>query len=143
MPGTTINFFTENISYVLRDKSGVRKWLDRCARKEKKKIGTLNYIFCSDRYLRKINKQHLNHDYNTDIITFPDNSAGDKSISGEMYISIDRVKVNAAEYGVSVKNELHRVMVHGLLHLCGYDDKTSKGRMEMRKREDTCLSLLR
>ena len=143
MPGTNINFFTESISYVLRDKTGVRKWLERCARIEKKKIGTLNYIFCSDRYLRNINRKFLNHDYNTDIITFPGSLPGEEFLSGEMYISIERVRDNAGQYGVTMRPELCRVMVHGLLHLCGYDDKTVKGREEMRKREDTCLALFR
>ena len=136
------HFFTEDINFVLRDKTGIRNWLDRCARKEKKKTGTLNYIFCSDRYLRNINKKFLNHDYNTDIVTFPDNSEDGKTLGGEMYISIDRVKANAADYGVSFKNELNRVMVHGLLHLCGYDDKTETGSLKMRKKEDRCLALL-
>ena len=111
------HFFTEDINFVLRDKTAIRNWLEQCARKEKKKTGTLNYIFCSDRYLRNINKKFLNHDYNTDIVTFPDNSEDGKTIGGEMYISIDRVKVNAKEYGVSPRTELCRVIVHGFLHL--------------------------
>src|SRR6187431_1929890 len=106
MHGSTINFFTEKIVFELRNKAMIRKWLEQCARLEKKKIGELNYIFCSDRYLRNINKKFLNHDYNTDIVTFSDNSEDGKTISGEMYISIDRVKTNAADYKVPVRNEL-------------------------------------
>jgi rRNA maturation RNase YbeY len=101
----------------------------------------LSYVFCNDRYLRKINKRFLGHDYNTDIITFPSIEQRSNVVSGEMYISIDRVKANASEYGVTIKEELHRVMVHGLLHLCGEKDKTSKELIKMRQEEDRMLKL--
>ncbi len=98
-------------------------------------------ILCSDEYLLDINKKFLSHDYYTDIITF-DYTEG-KRISGELYISIDRVKENAKQLGVSFPNELHRVMIHGVLHLCGYKDKTRKDREMMRTKEDQKLKMLK
>ena len=139
MPESPIKFFNEDVSYVLRNKTQLRTWLVKCVLKKKKNAGSLNYIFCSDRFLKKMNKQFLNHDYHTDIITFPTSEPGDKNINGDIYISIDRIKDNAAQYGVSVFDELHRVMVHGLLHLCGYGDKTDREKSTMRKQEDECL----
>lgn len=139
---SVINFFNEGISYTLRNKTLLRSWLVKCAFAEKRKIDTLNYIFCSDNYLKKINKQYLNHDYFTDIITFSTSDPGDKTISGDIYISIDRVKENAATYGVRINEELHRVMAHGLLHLCGYGDKSEKEKKLMRKKENGCLKKL-
>lgn len=126
---------------MLRDRMKVRSWLNSCARKKKKSIGVLSYVFCNDRFLRKINKRFLGHDYNTDIITFPTIEQRSNVVSGEMYISIDRVKANASDYGVTIKEELHRVMVHGLLHLCGEKDKTSKELIKMRQEEDRMLKL--
>ena len=140
MSETSIKFFNEDVSYVLRNKTQLRAWLVKCALKKKQKINSLNYIFCSDRFLKKMNKQYLNHDYHTDIITFPTSEPGDKNINGDIYISIDRIKDNAAQYGVSISDELHRVMAHGLLHLCGYGDKTDLEKSTMRKQEDECLN---
>lgn len=139
---SVINFFNEGISYTLRNKTGLRSWLMKCASAEKKKIAALNYIFCSDKYLKKINKQYLNHNYFTDIITFSTSEPGDKTINGDIYISIDRVKENAATYGVRINEELRRVMAHGLLHLSGYGDKSEKEKKLMRKKEDDCLKKL-
>lgn len=139
MPEQPIQFFTEDSSFVLKDKSKIRLWLSGTAKYEKYKISELNYIFCSDRYLKKINKHYLNHDYFTDIITFPSSEAGDKNIRGDIFISIERVKENAGVYGVSFVDELHRVMVHGLLHLCGYKDKTTREISKMRSKEDFFL----
>jgi len=135
-----IIFFIESIRFLLRNKTDLRSWLEKCAIEEKKKIESLNFIFCSDAYLKKINKQYLNHNYNTDIITFPSSPENDKHISGDIYISIDSIKSNAALYNVSLKDELHRVMVHGLLHLCGYNDHSEKEKKQMRKLEDACLA---
>lgn len=134
-----INFFSENIPFTLSNKTLIRSWLLKCAAREKQTISELNYIFCSDNYLRKINKQFLNHDYFTDIITFPTTTPGDKNISGDIFISIDRVRDNAKSYGVSVNEELHRVMVHGLLHLCGYGDKGASQIKTMRAKENFYL----
>ena len=134
-----INYFTESINFTLKNKRLIRSWLLKCAASEKQNISELNYIFCSDNYLKRINKQFLNHYYFTDIITFPTSAPGDKNISGDIFISIDRVRDNAKSYGVGVNEELHRVMVHGLLHLCGYGDKTSSEEKIMRAKENLYL----
>jgi rRNA maturation RNase YbeY len=107
-------------------------------KKEKTRLEQLQYIFCSDEYLLEINKQHLNHNYYTDIITF-DLSETPEAVTGEIYISIDRVKDNAQTYKASFKQELLRVIFHGALHLCGYKDKTDKDQTLMRKAEDKYL----
>jgi len=107
-------------------------------KKEKTKLEQLQYIFCSDDYLLEINKQHLKHNYYTDIITF-DLSERPNSVIGEIYISVDRVKDNARNYEVSFKQELLRVIFHGALHLCGLKDKTEKDQVLMRKAEDKYL----
>jgi len=107
-------------------------------KKEKTQLEQLQYIFCSDEYLLEINKQHLNHNYYTDIITF-DLSDNANAVTGEIYISIDRVKDNAQTYKVPFKQELLRVIFHGALHLCGYKDKTDKDEKLMRKAEDKYL----
>jgi len=102
-------------------------------------LGALSFIFCSDEYLLQINQQYLKHDFYTDIITF-DLSSAKGLIDGEIYISVDRVKENAATHAVSVKEELHRVMFHGVLHLCGFKDKTKADKLAMRTAEDFWLS---
>lgn len=134
-----INFFTESIVFTLKNKTLLRSWLLKCAKSEKQTIAELNYIFCSDNYLKKVNKQFLNHNYFTDVITFPKSTPGDKSISGDIFISIDRVRDNAKTYGVRVNEELHRVMVHGLLHLLGYGDKSAAEVKVMRGKEEIYL----
>jgi rRNA maturation RNase YbeY len=107
-------------------------------RKEKTRLKQLQYIFCSDEYLLQINKEHLQHNYYTDIITF-DLSDEPDAVTGEIYISIDRVKDNAQNYEVTFKQELLRVIFHGALHLCGYKDKSEKDQVTMRKAEDKYL----
>jgi probable rRNA maturation factor len=133
-----IRFFTEDILFILRNKKLIRDWLEKCARKETNKPLLLNYIFCSDPYLKKINKKFLSHNYLTDIITFPSNNSKE-NLSGDIFISIDRVRDNARNYNENLTDELHRVMVHGLLHLCGYRDKTQKDISLMRKKENSYL----
>lgn len=140
MKEESIKFFNEDISYQLRQRGEIRTWLNSIAKKEKYSILELNYIFCSDEYLLQMNKDFLDHDYYTDIITF-DNSEVKGKIEGDIFISIDRVKDNAQQQKSSIKDELHRVLVHGLLHLTGYKDKTSKEQEMMRKKEDASLSL--
>jgi rRNA maturation RNase YbeY len=117
-------------------------WLNDIAGSEKLKIISLSYSFCSDEYLLEINREHLNHDYLTDIITF-DLSDDSRLIEGDIYISIDRVRENAKQMGIGIELELKRVMAHGLLHLMGYDDKTNSGKIEMRVKEDGCLALIK
>ena len=135
----TIFFHTEEIDFQLKKKKKVRNWLTELAKTEDKIIEELNYIFCSDEYLLEVNKEHLDHDYFTDVITF--DYCENNVISGDIFISIDRVKENAKSFGKSFKNELRRVMAHGLLHLMGYKDKNEADETEMRKMEDFALKL--
>ena len=126
----------------LRDRTRLKTFLRLLFQKEKVKLVDLQYIFCSDDRLLEINKQFLNHDYYTDIITF-NLSAGkaNQPINAEIYISVDRVRENARDFNSSIQKELHRVIFHGALHLCGYKDKTPKHQAEMRKMEDKYLRL--
>ena len=128
-----IRFFSDGVSFQPEGKRKISQWLKQVAVGEGKKIGSLCYIFVSDETILDINKKFLQHDYYTDIITF-DNSIGD-TISGEMYISIDTVNSNAKDYHTEFRNELLRVMVHGVLHLCGYKDKTAKEQNKMKAAE--------
>lgn len=104
-------------------------------------IGNINYVFAGDPYVRSINNQYLGHDYETDIITFPMHDQGSAKLSADIYISIDMVKANAEHFNLPVVDELHRVMVHGLLHLCGYTDEDPSAQEIMRKEEDIALHL--
>ena len=131
-------FFFETRGFSLENRSGLKSQIVSLFKKEGKKLESLNYIFCSDKRLLEINRQYLQHDYYTDIISF-DLSAGPATM-GEIYISIDRVRDNARTLGVSFKAELHRVIFHGALHLCGYGDKKKEEVVQMRKREDYWLS---
>jgi probable rRNA maturation factor len=124
----------------LQDRTRLKRLLASLFKKEKKQLGELLYIFCSDDYLLQINLEYLNHNYFTDIITF-DLSEKDQLINAEIYISVDRVRENAREFGCSVRQELHRVMFHGALHLCGYKDKKPKDALLMREMEDKWLGL--
>lgn len=135
-----IGFFNEDVSFRLRNIKAKRAWLIKCIDSEGKKPGNLSIIFCSDDYLHAMNLSYLNHDTLTDIITF-DYSEGD-IVSGDIFISIDRVKENASSYSVAFITELNRVMVHGVLHLCGYKDKSPEQLRIMRKKEDEKLKLL-
>lgn len=135
-----IYFFCEDISFRPPSLKSTRSWLNNVASAEDRIIGGLNYIFCSDPYLLKINQDYLGHDSLTDIVTFDNAEAGDV-IEGDIYISVDRVKDNADIFKVSFERELHRVMVHGVLHLMGYQDKTARQKATMRKKESDYLSL--
>lgn len=136
----TIQFFTEDTTFSLKRKTEIRSWLQQVAQREGYEILDLNYIFCSDEYILSINQQFLDHDTYTDIITF-DNTIEDYKIYGEIYISIDRVKENAKNYKVTFQEELSRVMAHGVLHLCGYKDKTKKQSEVMRAKENEAIQL--
>lgn len=135
-----INLFTEEVELSLSHRTEVKNWLKEIAKEEGYSIGELNYIFCTDEYLLKINQDYLEHDTYTDIITF-DLSEKAKDISGEIYISLERVEENAKKFKISAENELHRVMVHGLLHLIGYQDKSPEEKAGMREKEDACLEM--
>ena len=136
----SIKFFTEDIDFKLPHPRKTSSWIKSTIQKEKQVLTSLNYIFCSDEYLFSINVEYLNHKTYTDIITF-DMSEGSGSIEGDIFISIERVKENAEELEVPFEVELHRVIIHGALHLIGYSDKTSTQKSTMRKKEDAYLSL--
>ena len=135
-----IHFFYEDIDFRFSPIRRTKSWLREVITRESSELGELNYVFCSDAFLIDINKRYLNHNTLTDIITF-DTSHNSRLIEGEIYISIDRVKENATKYKTSFHKELLRVMVHGILHLTGYSDKTSQQKKIMRKKEDAYLSL--
>lgn len=133
-----IQFFTEDISFNLSNKTKIREWLNNVAKIHGAKIKEINYIFCSDEYLKQVNIDYLDHHYYTDIITF-DNSEEDANLEADIFISIDRVKENSQEYSKEFLNELHRVMAHGVLHLIGFTDKEEADQIEMKKQEDAAL----
>lgn len=134
-----IQFSNYEIKFRLKNKTDLRDWLSDVAKEEGYHIEELCFIFCSDDFLLKLNIKHLQHYTLTDVITF-DNSIVDKWIIGDIFISTERIAANAKTYKVSVTEELHRVMVHGLLHLCGYKDKTIASKKKMTAREDYYLS---
>lgn len=136
-----IHFNTINRPSKIKQRPKLREWLLNVVIQEGYLLGELSINFCSDDHLLEINKTHLNHNYYTDIITFNLNEAG--LICGDLYISIDRVADNATQHKTEYHTELNRVMVHGVLHLCGWNDKTKKQQAEIRKREDYYLSLLK
>ena len=117
----------------------ISTWITNAILEENNKLGEINYIFCDDAYLLKINQDYLNHDTFTDIISF-DYTIG-KQINGDIYISVERVKENAKQFNTTFQDELHRVMIHGVLHYCGYKDKTEAEKKIMRSKEDYYLSL--
>ncbi|HUM53104.1 MAG TPA: rRNA maturation RNase YbeY [Chitinophagales bacterium] len=118
----------------------MKSWLKKIAQNEKFEISELNYVFFTDEELLKINIEYLNHDTYTDIITF-DNSSIKGKIESDIFISLERVEANAKKFNTTLENELHRVMAHGLLHLCGYKDKKKSDVEMMRKKEEVCLIL--
>lgn len=136
----SIKFFNEDVDFKLPHPRKTTSWIKFTIQKEKKTPGDLNYIFCSDEHLFGINLQYLNHKTYTDIITF-DMSDGSGLIEGDIFISIDRIKENSEKMGVSFEDELHRVIIHGALHLIGYSDKTPTQKATMRIKEDAYLSL--
>jgi probable rRNA maturation factor len=139
-----IHFQTEDIPFTLKNKTLLKQWIQAVTKSKKRKTGEITFIFCSDAYLLTINKNYLNHDTYTDIITF-DYSKENKAlpISGDIFISIERVKENAIKFSNSFENELHRVLIHGVLHLLGYADKTKAAKTEMTKQEDRYLQMLK
>lgn len=130
-----IRFFKEDTSFELSEKQRVKAWIKSIATQEGKQMGELSYIFCSDEYLLQVNREYLNHDYYTDIITF-DNAEEEGVIEGDIFVSIDRVRDNATTLQVPFETELRRVLAHGVLHLCGYKDKTPTDEQLMRTKEN-------
>lgn len=132
-----IGFFSEDIKFSLKGKNNVKCWIKSVIQKYGMTIGDINYIFCSDEYLLEKNISYLKHDTLTDVITFNYNE--NKKISGDIFISISRVKENAENLNILFDDELNRVIIHGILHLLGYKDKTKSDELEMRRMEDECL----
>ena len=134
-----IQFFEEDISYKLKNKALVRKWIKDTINAEGFKLKELTYVFCSDAYLLPMNQQYLNHDTYTDIITF-DNSSVEDEVLGDIFISVERVSENAARFNISEMDEMHRVIIHGALHLLGYTDKSVVTKKKMTQKEDEYLA---
>jgi len=135
-----IHFFNEDISYRLRDKKRIRNWVINSIDNEGYKLESINFIFTSDSYLHKINVDYLSHDTYTDIITFEYNESG-LPILSDIYISIDRCRENAKNLNITLTTEIHRIIIHGVLHLLGYKDKNKKDKELMTSKEDYYLSL--
>ncbi len=136
-----ISFFKENTAFDIKSKNKVKAWLRTVAAGYGCTIGDLNYIFCDDDYLLEINRQYLGHDYYTDIITFDSREdATSKRIDGDIFISVDTVRANGAEYGEGFNREMMRVVAHGLLHLAGEDDITKAQQKKMREAENAALA---
>lgn len=133
-----IHFFSEGISFTLRQKKAVKKWINNVVIDENQSINELNFIFCNDEYLLTINKTYLNHHTYTDVITF-NNSDEEAVLTGDIFISIERIRENALKFKVSEADELHRVMIHGVLHLLGYKDKSKLAKLIMTAKEDEYL----
>jgi len=135
-----IYFFNEDIVFSLKNKTKIRNWIKETILQNNKGLQFINFIFTSDTFLLNVNKEYLNHDTLTDIITF-DQSINPEIIEADIYLSIERIKENSRTYGIPFEEELHRVMIHGVLHLLGYNDKEATEKEEMRKKENHYLAL--
>jgi rRNA maturation RNase YbeY len=134
-----IAFHDEDADFLPENEPALSQWIQKVIDQEKGQLQQINYIFCSDEYLHRINLEYLDHDTYTDIITFPYEDP--PLIHSDIFISVERVRENASDLGVSFEKELHRVIIHGVLHLCGYPDKTPVEAQRMREREDKALEL--
>jgi probable rRNA maturation factor len=139
MAFSTIGFFDENSGFKPKQIKKIREWLMAVILAEGKSAGEISFIFCDDNYLLEMNVKYLSHDTFTDVITF--DYSEENRISGDIFISTDRVRENASNFKKPFDEEIHRVMVHGVLHLCGFKDKTKKDAALMRQKEDTYLAL--
>lgn len=135
----SVRFHFHQTSFTLRKRKDLKTFLEKLFSREGFNVENLDYVFCTDKYLLKMNRGYLKHDTFTDILTFDLTEYPGSNITGEVYISAERVKENAQKFGVSFENELHRVIFHGALHLCGYHDKTVKEQKEMRNKENENL----
>ncbi len=140
MPEIPIEFVSEDVDFTLEDVDKVKDWIVQVITDHQFRLENITYIFCSDEYLYNINQTYLNHDTFTDIITF-DNSDEEDTVESDIFISIDRVKENALQLNIPFADELHRVIIHGVLHLIGYDDKDESSKVKMRQKENDYLSL--
>jgi probable rRNA maturation factor len=136
-----INFYSQSINFTLRNKTKLRKWINSAIKNEKRISVEISFIFCNDSYLLKLNKSYLSHNYYTDIITFDYSENQDVTI-GDIFISIQRVRDNAGKFNKTFPEELHRVIIHGVLHLIGYNDASKREKKLMTSKEDYYLSLL-
>ncbi len=136
----SISFHSEDVDFQLENEQKTIDWIVSTIHQEGKSVTEISYIFCSDEYLYQMNLDYLNHDTYTDIITF--DYTENSIVSGDIFISVDRVKENAEKFKTTFELELHRVMIHGVLHICGYKDKSKLHKEEMRKKEDSSLKLL-
>jgi len=134
-----IHYFAEDVELPVIPTQRINRWIKETAAAYGKSLGEVSYVFCSDNRILEVNKQYLNHDFLTDIITF-DYTEG-SIISGDIFISTETVKNNAAEFNVSFDQELKRILIHGILHLCGQEDKTTELRLEMTRKEDLALGI--
>lgn len=135
-----IDFLTEDIDSPSINEELLKKWISKIIKNKDYNVGAISIIFCSDEYIIEQNRQFLNHDYYTDIITF--DYCENRNISGDLLISLDTVRSNSEQYKTNFTEELHRVIIHGILHLLGFDDKTPESRSIMRKEEDKSLAIL-
>lgn len=135
-----VDFFCEDVERPRVKYIALKNWIKSVIESHKKKVGKIAYVFCSDEFLLNMNKEYLKHDYYTDVITFDNTEDGSDKISGEIYISVDRVAENAKTYNTE-DTEIFRVIIHAILHLLGYDDKIPEEQEKMRAMEDKCLSM--
>ncbi len=135
-----IKFFYHSVDFPFSDRSKIKRFLFFLLKSQKKKLAQLNYIFCSDDYLQELNKKFLGHNYKTDILTFP-TLEKPVLIEGEIYISVERARINADRFKTSFRQELLRLIFHGVLHLCGYQDTNATQTQKMRDAEDHYLKL--
>ncbi|MFT3741049.1 MAG: rRNA maturation RNase YbeY [Breznakibacter sp.] len=141
----TINFYAEDVGLPKINKAKLKKWIGQISENELCSIGDISVVFVSDQYLLQMNVNYLSHDYLTDIITFDYsyNNNGKRVISGDLFISIDRIEFNSKDYQVAFEHELHRVIIHGVLHLIGFKDKTQKEFRLMKEKENESLEILK
>ncbi len=135
-----ISYNTDNVKMPALKRRATNAWIRAVAARYGKQVGDVAYIFCDDAKILEVNRQYLQHDYYTDIITF-DYCEGN-TLHGDIFVSLDTVRSNAAEFGATFDNELHRILIHGILHLCGQADKTPEARAEMTRKENDALTLL-
>jgi rRNA maturation RNase YbeY len=133
-----VHFFSHGVRTSLKNTANLKLFIESIFKREMQSLNSINYVFCSDKTILEINKKYLNHDFYTDVITF-NLSPINKSTTAEVYISIDRIRDNAKKIGTSIKSELHRVIFHAALHLCGYTDKKKRDIEIMRMKEDNLL----
>lgn len=136
----SVMYFSEDVPFPQLKKRRTSNWIKDVIIYEEKRVGDISFIFCSDNYLLDVNKKYLDHDYFTDIITF--DYVEDGQINGDIFISIDRVTENSKDFNTTLDNELHRILVHGILHLLGYKDKIEKDKIIMTEKEDYYLKVL-